>query len=209
MRLPFAKRVISASPGSGSSSTRWRTRRAPWRISAPSSRIACYVIPTDEELMIARHTLRVLRSTRHPSSSRSGMIDISTLTLLKGKKALVTGIANDQSIAWGCAKAFRVLGADLAVTYLSEKAKPYVEPLAQELERDLAAARRPEEGELEAVFEPSTSNGASSTFSCTRSPSRRRRTCTAGWSTARRPGSCWQWTFPAGRSSAWRSLPSR
>ena len=35
------------------------------------------------------------------------MIDISTLPLLKGKKALVTGIANDQSIAWGCAKAFK------------------------------------------------------------------------------------------------------
>jgi len=32
------------------------------RISAPGSRIACYVIPTDEELMIARHTLRVLRT---------------------------------------------------------------------------------------------------------------------------------------------------
>jgi enoyl-[acyl-carrier protein] reductase I len=62
------------------------------------------------------------------------MTDISTLPLLKGKKALVTGIANDQSIAWGCAKAFRALGADLAITYLNDKAKPYVEPLAKEVE---------------------------------------------------------------------------
>ena len=46
------------------------------------------------------------------------MIDLSSLTLLKGRKALVTGIANDQSIAWGCAKAFRAFGADLAVTAL-------------------------------------------------------------------------------------------
>ena len=62
------------------------------------------------------------------------MIDLSTLPLLKGKKALVTGIANDQSIAWGCAKAFRTFGAELAITYLNDKAKPYVEPLAKEVD---------------------------------------------------------------------------
>jgi enoyl-[acyl-carrier protein] reductase I len=61
------------------------------------------------------------------------VIDPTSLTLLKGKKALVTGIANDQSIAWGCAKAFHAFGADVAVTYLNEKARPYVEPLAKEI----------------------------------------------------------------------------
>ena len=60
------------------------------------------------------------------------MIDISDLPLLKGKKALVTGIANDQSIAYGCAKAFRAFGADLAITYRSDS-KSFVEPLATEL----------------------------------------------------------------------------
>ena len=81
------------------------------------------------------------------------MIDLSSLALLKGSKALVTGIANDQSIAWGCAKAFRSFGADLAITYLNEKAKPHVEPLAKEVDAsifmplDLHA-----EGQLEAVF---------------------------------------------------------
>lgn len=49
------------------------------------------------------------------------------------KKGLITGIANEQSIAYGCARAFRRLGAELAVTYLNEKARPYVEPLAREL----------------------------------------------------------------------------
>lgn len=49
------------------------------------------------------------------------------------KKGLVTGIANEQSIAYGCARAFRRLGAEVAVTYLNDKAKPYVEPLAREL----------------------------------------------------------------------------
>lgn len=53
---------------------------------------------------------------------------------LSGKKALVVGVANDQSIAWGCAKALRQQGADLAITYLNKKAEAYVRPLAEQLE---------------------------------------------------------------------------
>lgn len=82
------------------------------------------------------------------------MIDLSTLALLKGKKALVTGIANDQSIAWGCAKAFHAFGADVAVTYLNEKSKRFVEPLAKELNAPILMPldlQKP--GELEAVFD--------------------------------------------------------
>jgi enoyl-[acyl-carrier protein] reductase I len=74
--------------------------------------------------------------------------------VLKGKKALVAGIANEHSIAYGCAKAFRELGADLAITYLNEKAKTYVEPLAKELEAGIFMpldVSKP--GELEALFE--------------------------------------------------------
>ena len=52
--------------------------------------------------------------------------------LLQGTKVLVVGIANEHSIAYGCAKAFRELGADLAITYLNEKSKRFVEPLAQD-----------------------------------------------------------------------------
>jgi enoyl-[acyl-carrier protein] reductase I len=82
------------------------------------------------------------------------MFDLQSLPLLKGKKALVTGIANDQSIAWGCAKAFRGFGADIAMTYLNDKAKPHVEPLAKQLDAQMLMPldlRR--EGDLEAVFE--------------------------------------------------------
>ena len=76
-----------------------------------------------------------------------------TLVSLEGRKGLVTGIANDQSIAWGCAKAFRALGAELAVTHLNEKARPHVEPLARELEATiLAPLDLRNDGELEAVF---------------------------------------------------------
>ncbi len=81
------------------------------------------------------------------------MTDASSLNLLKGKKALVTGVANDQSIAWGCAKAFRTLGADVAMTYLNEKAKPHVEPLAEEIGASLLMPLDLQnEGQLEAVF---------------------------------------------------------
>jgi enoyl-[acyl-carrier protein] reductase I len=82
------------------------------------------------------------------------VIDPSSLTLLKGKKALVTGIANDQSIAWGCAKAFHAFGADVAVTYLNEKARPYVEPLAKEIKAPIFMPLDVQgDGQLEAVFE--------------------------------------------------------
>ena len=82
------------------------------------------------------------------------MMDISSLALLKGKKALVTGIANDQSIAWGCAKAFHALGAEVAVTYLNDKSKTYVEPLAREVKAEiLMPLDLQKEGQLEAVFD--------------------------------------------------------
>lgn len=54
-------------------------------------------------------------------------------------KVLVVGVANDQSIAYGCAKAFREQGADLAVTFLNEKAEPHVRPLAEELGAEIVA----------------------------------------------------------------------
>jgi len=73
--------------------------------------------------------------------------------VLKGKKALVAGIANEHSIAYGCASAFRDLGADLAITYLNEKSKQYVEPLAKKLAADLFLPLDVSSpGELEAVF---------------------------------------------------------
>ena len=81
-------------------------------------------------------------------------IPVAKAPLLEGKRGLVVGIANDQSIAWGCAKAFRALGAELAVTYLNEKAKRFVEPLAREIEAPILLpldVRTP--GQMEAVFE--------------------------------------------------------
>lgn len=74
--------------------------------------------------------------------------------VLSGQKALVVGIANDQSIAYGCAKAFRTVGADLAITWLNERARPYVEPLAQELEAPITGVLDVSvPGQLEAIFD--------------------------------------------------------
>jgi enoyl-[acyl-carrier protein] reductase I len=74
--------------------------------------------------------------------------------VLQGKKALVVGIANEHSIAWGCARAFRELGAEVAVTYLNEKAKAFVEPLAREIEAPIVMPLEVSKaGEMEAVFE--------------------------------------------------------
>lgn len=73
--------------------------------------------------------------------------------VLGGKKALVVGVANEHSIAWGCAKAFHEVGAELALTYMNDKARPYVQPLADLVNASIfmplnvSAA-----GELEAVF---------------------------------------------------------
>lgn len=73
--------------------------------------------------------------------------------ILAGKRGLVTGIANDQSIAYGCAKAFRLHGAEVAITYLNEKARPYVEPLARQLDAKIFMPLDVlQEGSMEAVF---------------------------------------------------------
>ncbi|WP_210202495.1 enoyl-ACP reductase FabI [Alsobacter soli] len=70
------------------------------------------------------------------------------INALSGRKALVVGIANDRSIAWGIASALRAAGAELAITYLNPKAEPHVRPLAEKLGATLVApldVAKPEE----------------------------------------------------------------
>jgi len=92
-----------------------------------------------------------LKSDRKKKPS---MIPAVKAKLLEGKRGLIVGIANENSIAWGCAKAFRAFGAEVAVTYLNEKAKKYVEPLARELEAPILMPLDVNvPGQMEAVFE--------------------------------------------------------
>ncbi|SDG82696.1 MULTISPECIES: enoyl-ACP reductase FabI [unclassified Duganella] len=72
--------------------------------------------------------------------------------ILTGKRALVVGVANEHSIAWGCALAFRKLGAEVVLTYLNEKALPHVAPLAAQIDAQLLPLDVMQAGQLEAVF---------------------------------------------------------
>ena len=93
-------------------------------------------------------------SDQAKSTKKHSMLPVVKAKLLEGKKCLVVGIANENSIAWGCAKAFRALGAEVAVTYVNAKAKKFVEPLAEELESTIFMPMDVNQpGQMEAVFE--------------------------------------------------------
>jgi enoyl-[acyl-carrier protein] reductase I len=74
--------------------------------------------------------------------------------MLRGKRGLVVGIANEHSIAYGCAGKLRAFGAELAVTYLNAKAEPFVAPLAQRIGASAFLPLDVEQpGQLDAVFD--------------------------------------------------------
>ena len=82
------------------------------------------------------------------------MSDGAFRPVLEGQRALVIGVANDDSIAYGCAKAFRTAGAELAISWLNEKARPHVEPFARELEAAIVGELDVTiPGQLEAMFD--------------------------------------------------------
>jgi enoyl-[acyl-carrier protein] reductase I len=86
-----------------------------------------------------------------PKNGKARLIPTVKAKLIEGKKGLVVGIANERSIAWGCAAPFRAFGADLAITYLNDKAKKHVDPLARASIVMPLDVREP--GQMEAVFE--------------------------------------------------------
>ncbi|HET7882550.1 MAG TPA: enoyl-ACP reductase FabI [Acetobacteraceae bacterium] len=82
------------------------------------------------------------------------MSEATIRPVLTGQKALVIGVANDQSIAYGCAKAFHTVGAELAVTWLNDRAQRFVEPLAQELQASITGVLDVSvPGQLETLFD--------------------------------------------------------
>ncbi len=72
---------------------------------------------------------------------------------LAGKKGLILGAANEHSIAWGCALMAKQMGADVMVTCLNEKARPYVEPLTSAHGIHLEACNVEETGALERLVD--------------------------------------------------------
>jgi enoyl-[acyl-carrier protein] reductase I len=75
------------------------------------------------------------------------------IPILSGQKALIVGVANDRSIAWGCAEAMHRSGAEIAMTYLNDRARPYVEPLAKVVEALLLPLEVRDATQADAVFE--------------------------------------------------------
>jgi enoyl-[acyl-carrier protein] reductase I len=74
--------------------------------------------------------------------------------MLKGKRGLVVGVANGDSIAFGCAAKLRAFGADVALTYLNDKALPHVQPLAEQIDAQLLLPLDVSQpGQMQAVFE--------------------------------------------------------
>jgi enoyl-[acyl-carrier protein] reductase I len=74
-------------------------------------------------------------------------------TILEGRKALVIGVANERSIAWGCARLMRHAGAEIAMTYLNDRARPHVEPLAKMVEAPLLLPLEVRDaGQMDALF---------------------------------------------------------
>jgi enoyl-[acyl-carrier protein] reductase I len=74
--------------------------------------------------------------------------------LLAGKRGLIVGIANERSIGWGCARAFHALGAEVAMTYVDERTRRYVEPLARTIDATIVLPLNVRDaGQMEAVFE--------------------------------------------------------
>src|ERR1700753_3775704 len=74
--------------------------------------------------------------------------------LMKGKRGLIMGIANDHSIAWGIAKTLAAHGAELAFTYQGDAQAKRLRPLAQTLSSDIVMTCDVEESSrVDAVFE--------------------------------------------------------
>lgn len=78
--------------------------------------------------------------------------DNNVLTLA-GKKGLVLGLANEHSIAWGCAQLARLQGAEVVASCLNEKSRPYVEPLTSAAGIDLMACNVEQPGDLQALVD--------------------------------------------------------
>jgi len=73
--------------------------------------------------------------------------------MLKGKRGLIVGVANEHSIAYGCASKLRAFGAELALTYLNPRTLDFVKPLAEDVQAGLLLPLDVEKpGELDAVF---------------------------------------------------------
>ena len=153
------------------------------------------------------------RSGVVPPSQRSGdprQLHPKAHTL-EGERGLVIGIANDRSIAYRCARAFRHLGADdLAVTYLNDRARPYVEPSAEEVGASIFMPLDVSvDGQMQAVLAEIEARWRRLDFALHSIAFPPKEDGTAASSTARARAFGARWAYPSTRSSRWGAWPSR
>ena len=117
----------------------------------------------------------------------TGKVMAEASGLMRGKRGLIMGVANNRSIAWGIARACRDHGAELAFTYQGDALKKRVEPLAEEVGGLVVGhCDVTEPATIDAVFAAVKRPGARSISSCTPSPFPTRTSSTAATSTPRR-----------------------
>src|SRR3974390_3643987 len=81
-------------------------------------------------------------------------IPVAKAPLIEGERGLIVVIANNRAIGWGCARVFRAVGAELAITYSKERTRQYVEPLAREAGAAIFMPMNVQiDGQMEAVFD--------------------------------------------------------
>ena len=126
---------------------------------------------------------------------------------LSGKRGLIVGLANDLSIAYGCARMAVQQGASVVTSCANEKALKYVQPLTDELGVTLHTCNVEEEGELEALVEKAVAELGGLDFVCTRLRGHPWPTCTAKPSILLPTALPAPWTYPAIRLPAWPNWP--
>ena len=129
----------------------------------------------------------------------------ASMGLLDGKKALIFGVANDHSIAWGIAQALHAEGAIVGFSSVESLIDRRVRPLAERLGSTFVEpCDVQDDAQIRAVFERWRARpGRASTSSSMRSPSPSARTSTARSSTRRATGS--RWPSTSRRTRSWRS----
>ena len=128
---------------------------------------------------------------------------------LSGKRGLIVGLANDLSIAYGCARMAVQQGASVVTSCANEKALKYVQPLTDELGVTLHTCNVEEEGQLEALVKKPWPNWAVWILWCIRLLGRPWPTCTAKPSILLPTALPAPWTYPAIRLPAWPNWPRR
>jgi hypothetical protein len=173
-------------------------------ISSPESRVIVRVIPLTKN---ARSRFTFSLTQPFMDAAKEIPDDASGRSVRQAR--LVVGIANEHSIAAGCAAAFARCGASLAATYLNDKAKPFVAPVAEKLGVDMLLPCDVRAGRTRSGLRNDPQEWGRLDFVLHSIAFARMTTCSGGSSTARPKALPWPWMSRATVSCAWPIWPNR